>query len=104
MLCHIAHAGTSSVQVIWSGEFNPFDIKLSYNIVLILLCCKHDLVNCFYSNRELIWIIKIALVICTELVELRKESICLMDEIAQQFSDERVQVLKDYRRYWVFKK
>lgn len=104
MLCNIAHASTCSVQVTLDGEFNQFDIKLSYNIVLILLCCKHYLVNCFYSNRKLIRFIKIVPIIYKELVELRKESIRLVNEIALQFSDEGIKVLKDYRRYWVFKK
>ena len=53
VLCSLAHATPSSQQISLDGQFNEIDIELSYNVVLILLCCKHVLVNYFYSNRKL---------------------------------------------------
>lgn len=44
VLCSLAHATPSSQQISLDGQFNEIDIELSYNVVLILLCCKHVLV------------------------------------------------------------
>lgn len=104
VLCIPAHAGTSSVQIALNARYNQLDIKMSYHIVLLLLCCKHDLINCFYSSRELIRVLKMGACVYKELLGLKKESICLVDETAGQFSEEGVKMLKDYGRYWVFKK
>lgn len=43
VLCSLAHATPSSQQISLDGQFNEIDIELSYNVVLILLCCKHVL-------------------------------------------------------------
>lgn len=104
VLCIPTHAGTSSVQIALDARYNQLEIKMSYHIVLLLLCCKHGLVNCFYSNRKLIRILKIGAGVYKELLELREKSICLVNEIAGQFSEKGIKVLKAYRSPWVFKK
>ena len=58
------------------GQFNEIDIELSYNVVLILLCCKHVLVNYFYSNRKLMRLIKLSPEVAKEMVDFLTSSTC----------------------------
>lgn len=73
VLCSLAHATPSSQQISLDGQFNEIDIELSYNVVLILLCCKHVLVNYFYSNRKLMRLIKLSPEVAKEMVDLRQK-------------------------------
>lgn len=104
VLCSLAHATPSSQQISLDGQFNEIDIELSYNVVLILLCCKHVLVNYFYSNRKLMRLIKLSPEVAKEMVDLRQKSAAWIKETTSLFSVDGIKVLKDYKRYWVFKK
>ena len=104
VLCSLAHATPSSQQISLDGQFNEIDIELSYNVVLILLCCKHVLVNYFYSNRKLMRLIKLSPEVAKEMVDLRQKSAAWIKETTSLFSEDGIKVLKDYKRYWVFKK
>ena len=104
VLCSLAHATPSSQQISLDGQFNEIDIELSYNVVLILLCCKHVLVNYFYSNRKLMRLIKLSPEVAKEMVDLRQKSAAWIKETPSLFSEDGIKVLKDYKRYWVFKK
>ena len=98
------NATPSSQQISLDGQFNEIDIELSYNVVLILLCCKHVLVNYFYSNRKLMRLIKLSPEVAKEMVDLRQKSAAWIKETTSLFSEDGIKVLKDYKRYWVFKK
>ena len=104
VLCSLAHATPSSQQISLDGQFNEIDIELSYNVVLILLCCKHVLVNYFYSNRKLMRLIKLSPEVAKEMVDLRQKSAAWIKETTSLSSEDGIKVLKDYKRYWVFKK
>ena len=104
VLCSLAHATPSSQQISLDGQFNEIDIELSYNVVLILLCCKHVLENYFYSNRKLMRLIKLSPEVAKEMVDLRQKSAAWINETTSLFSEDGLNVLKDYKRYWVFKK
>lgn len=104
VLCSLAHATPSSQQISLDGQFNEIDIELSYNVVLILLCCKHVLVNYFYSNRKLMRLTKLSPEVAKEMVDLRQKSAAWIKETTSLFSEDGIKVLKDYKRYWVFKK
>ena len=104
VLCSLAHATPSSQQISLDGQFNEIDIELSYNVVLILLCCKHVLENYFYSNRKLMRLIKLSPEVAKEMVNLRQKSAAWIKETTSLFSEDGIKVLKDYKRYWVFKK
>ena len=84
-------------------KYEVYD-KILRLLKIPLLCCKHVLVNYFYSNRKLMRLIKLSPEVAKEMVDLRQKSAAWIKETTSLFSEDGIKVLKDYKRYWVFKK
>jgi len=104
MLCKLAHAGTTSSQIVHDPEIIHEQIIITYKLNMIFLCCKNIFLQKSFINRRLKYRSEKYELEKKENKEIKKQLTILEKEYFELFSESGISMIKDYRMHWEFKK
>lgn len=104
IICSLAHATTSSHQIILKANSNVSHIRQSLVIGLLLQRCNYHLLSVCLINRKLIYRSEFYGGLKSENSELKQAARKLKREIYALFSSDGIELLKDFESKWVLKK